>query len=307
MSLYAWILLLSLAFIWGASFYFIEVGLFYLDPFWLVSLRLTAGALALYGWLRIKNISLPRHFGFWQAVFIMGIINNIIPFSLIAIGQQYVTGGMASILNANTAFMGVIMSGLFLTSEPARWYRILGVMIGVFGVAVAIGLESLSLSLGSGQGPMLWGQIAIILATLSYACAGVWGRLRLTSFPALQGAAGMLICSALLSVVISSMLSGLPQPDILNSPSALFQIIVGIGVFGTALAYPLYFRILAIAGSSNLLLVTIIVPVFALILDAILLNQFVSRTDMIGFVLVAIGLVIMDGRLLQRLTRRPLS
>lgn len=305
MSLHAWILLLSLAFIWGASFYFIEVGLFYLDPFWLVSLRLIAGALALYGWLWIKNISLPRQFGFWQAVFIMGIINNIIPFSLIAIGQQYVTGGMASILNANTAFMGVIMSGLFLTSEPARWNRILGVMTGVFGVAIAIGLESLSV--GSGLGPMLWGQIAIILATLSYACAGVWGRLRLTSFPALQGAAGMLICSALLSVVTSSILSGAPRPDILNSPAALFQIIIGIGVFGTALAYPLYFKILAIAGSSNLLLVTIIVPVFALILDAILLNQFVSRTDMIGFVLVAIGLVIMDGRLLQRLTRRPLS
>lgn len=297
MSLRAWIYLLLLSSFWGASFYFIEVGLEHLSPVWLVSLRLVSGAICLCAWLTITSVSLPYQLAFWRDCLVMGVLNNLAPFCLIAWGQLSVTGGMASILNANTAFIGVLVSALFLKTEPLRVNRVAGVIIGVSGVAVAIGVNPLSGETGS-----VWGQLAIVLATLFYALAGVWGRVRLSSYQAVQGACGMLLCSAVLSVPLALLLSGQPSVSLLQSDhlGTLVVLILGIGLLGTAMAYPLYFKVLELAGASNLLLVTIIVPVFALFLDALLLGQLVSWSAMAGFGLVAFGLSVMDGRLYHR-------
>jgi len=298
----SWLLLLSLAFIWGASFYFIEIGLIYLDPFWLVSVRLLFGALPLALWLLFQGKVLPTKLSFWTSVIIMGVLNNFLPFNFIAFGQLYVTGGMASIVNANTAFMGVIVSGLCLSGERATWNRVVGVMIGVTGVAIAIGITPMSPAADANG--LLLGSLAIIVATIAYAFAGVWGKIKLAEYSPTQSAVGMLICSSVISVLCSFFISGPPSLTIINHPFDLIKVVLGLGVLGTALAYPLYFRILAVAGSSNLMLVTIIVPVFAIILDAILLSQFVTGSDLFGFALVAIGLFIMDGRLNYNLLRR---
>jgi len=291
----SWFLLFSLAFIWGASFYFIEIGLIYLDPFWLVSIRLLFGALPLVLWLLVRKMTLPIKLRFWTSVMVMGVLNNFLPFNFIAFGQLHVTGGMASIVNANTAFMGVIVSGLFLAAEPATWNRIVGVIIGVAGVAIAIGVTS-ELPTGDANNLIL-GSLAIILATIAYAFAGVWGKVKLAEYSPTQSAVGMLICSSVISVLCSFLISGPPSMVMMSHPFDLIQVVLGLGVLGTALAYPLYFKILEVAGSSNLMLVTIIVPVFAIILDGVLLNQFVTRSDLFGFALIAIGLLIMDGRL----------
>lgn len=297
MSLRAWIYLLLLSSFWGASFYFIEVGLEHLSPVWLVSLRLISGAICLCAWLTITSVFLPYQLAFWRDCLVMGVLNNLAPFCLIAWGQLSVTGGMASILNANTAFIGVLVSALFLKTEPLRVNRVAGVIIGVSGVAVAIGVNPLSGETGS-----VCGQLAIVLATLFYALAGVWGRVRLSSYQAVQGACGMLLCSAVLSVPLALLLSGQPSVSLLQSAhlGTLVVLILGIGLLGTAIAYPLYFKVLELAGASNLLLVTIIVPVFALSLDALLLGQLVSWSAMAGFGLVAFGLSVMDGRLYHR-------
>ena len=302
MSSLSWSLLLSLAFIWGASFYFIEIGLIYLDPFWLVSVRLLFGALPLALWLLFQGKTLPTQLCFWTSVMIMGVLNNFLPFNFIAFGQLYVTGGMASIVNANTAFMGVIVSGLFLSGEPATWNRVVGVMIGVTGVAIAIGVTPMLSAADAND--LLLGSLAIILATIAYAFAGVWGKIKLAEYSPTQSAGGMLICSSVISVLCSFFISGPPSLTIINHPFDLMKVVLGLGVLGTALAYPLYFKILELAGSSNLMLVTIIVPVFAIILDAILLSQFVTGSDLFGFTLVAIGLFIMDGRLNYNLLKR---
>ena len=302
MSSRSWLLLLSLAFIWGASFYFIEIGLIYLDPFWLVSVRLLFGALPLALWLLFQGKVLPTKLSFWTSVIIMGVLNNFLPFNFIAFGQLYVTGGMASIVNANTAFMGVIVSGLCLSGEPATWNRVVGVMIGVTGVAIAIGITPMSPAADANG--LLLGSLAIIVATIAYAFAGVWGKIKLAEYSSTQSAVGMLICSSVISVLCSFFISGPPSLTIINHPFDLIKVVLGLGVLGTALAYPLYFKILAVAGSSNLMLVTIIVPVFAIILDAILLSQFVTGSDLFGFAVVAIGLFIMDGRLNYNLLRR---
>jgi len=298
----SWSLLLSLAFIWGASFYFIEIGLIYLDPFWLVSVRLLFGALPLALWLLFQEKTLPIKLRFWTSVMIMGVLNNFLPFNFIAFGQLYVTGGMASIVNANTAFMGVIVSGLFLSGEPATWNRIVGVMIGITGVAIAIGITPMSPAADAND--LLLGSLAIIVATIAYAFAGVWGKIKLAEYSPTQSAVGMLICSSVISVLCSFFISGPPSLTITNHPFDLIKVVLGLGVLGTPLAYTLYFKILEVAGSSNLMLVTIIVPVFAIILDAILLDQFVTGYDLFGFALVAIGLFIMDGRLNYNLLRK---
>ena len=302
MSSRSWSLLLSLAFIWGASFYFIEIGLIYLDPFWLVSVRLLFGALPLALWLLFQGKTLPTQLRFWTSVMIMGVLNNFLPFNFIAFGQLYVTGGMASIVNANTAFMGVIVSGLFLSGEPATWNRVVGVMIGVTGVAIAIGVTPMLSAADAND--LLLGSLAIILATIAYAFAGVWGKIKLAEYSPTQSAGGMLICSSVISVLCSFFISGPPSLTIIHHPFDLMKVVLGLGVLGTALAYPLYFKILEVAGSSNLMLVTIIVPVFAIILDAILLSQFVTGSDLFGFTLVAIGLFIIDGRLNYNLLKR---
>ena len=302
MSSRSWLLLLSLAFIWGASFYFIEIGLIYLDPFWLVSVRLLFGALPLALWLLFQEKTLPIKLRFWTSVMIMGVLNNFLPFNFIAFGQLYVTGGMASIVNANTAFMGVIVSGLFLSEEPVTWNRVVGVMIGVTGVAIAIGITPMLPAADAND--LLLGSLAIIVATIAYAFAGVWGKIKLAEYSPTQSALGMLICSSVISVLCSFFISGPPSLTIINHPFDLIKVVLGLGVLGTALAYPLYFKILEVAGSSNLMLVTIIVPVFAIILDAILLSQFVTGSDLFGFALVAIGLFIMDGRFNYSLWRK---
>lgn len=299
-GLRAWIYLLLLSMFWGASFYFIEVGLKHLTPVWLVSLRLISGAFCLYIGLRLASVTLPGTRLFWFNCLVMGLLNNLAPFWLIAWGQLSVTGGMASILNANTAFIGVLVSALFLKTEPLRMNRVIGVVIGVSGVAVAIGVNPLS-----GQTGSALGQLAIVLATVFYAFAGVWGRLKLSSYQAVQGACGMLICSAVLSLPLGFILSGPPSTSLLQFAhlGTLMLLVVGIGFLGTAIAYLLYFKVLELAGASNLLLVTIIVPVFALCLDALLLEQWVSGSALAGFVLVAFGLSVMDGRLYRFLVR----
>ena len=172
-------------------------------------------------------------------------------------------------------------------------------LIGVFGVGIAISLGSSQA--GHGDGSELIGGVAIILATVSYAFAAVWGRLKLTGYTPIQGAVGMLICSAAVSLLASCLISG---------PHNVFdavQLLVGLGVLGKALAYLLYFRILQLAGSSNLMLVAIIVPVFAVALDAAILGQFVTSRNLLGFAVVAVGLLVLDGQLAERLKKGALE
>ena len=302
MSFLSWLYLLLLSFIWGASFYFIEVGLIYLSPAWLVCLRLTSAAIFLFGYVSLRGMFLPRSAHFWGAALVMGIINNLLPFFLIAWGQLFVTGGMASIINANTAFFGVIISAIFLRSEPLRLHRVIGVFLGILGVVTVIGFDAAHSASAS-----IIGSLAILLATLSYALAGVWGKLKLSSWPAMQVACGMLICSASLSIPASFLISGMPSFSLFQPANmlVLLQLVIGIGILGTALAYSLYFRILALVGASNLMLVTIIVPVFAVALDAAILSQWIGRSQQAGFMLVAVGLAIMDGRLKDKIAKSP--
>ena len=287
----AWFYLLLLSFIWGASFAFIEIALTKAQPFTLVCLRVCCGAAALWLWLTYLGQKLPISRAFWVPIFMMGFINNAVPFVLIAWGQQSISAGTASILNANTAFAGVLVSALFLAEERLKLRRLAGVLIGISGVILVIGPKNL-LDIS----PSYLGQIAVLGATISYAFASVWGRIKLAQFGSTQLACGMLIAASVQMLVITPFIEGVPHAaDIFTWQ--IFISMLGLGVVGTAIAYILYFKILQLAGASNVLLVTIIVPVFAVFLDAVLLSQFVGWQAVAGFCVVALGLAIMDGRI----------
>lgn len=292
MSRHAWMLLLLLSFVWGASFLFIELALAVMGPVTLVFLRVLVGALCLLIYLRVRQKSLPLCLAFWAPVFVMGLLNNVVPFSLITYGQVFITGGMASIINANTAFFGVIVAALFIADERLQIRRLLGVMIGISGVVIVVGPQNIT-----DFNPASIGQLAVVGATLSYAFASVWAKLRLQGYDSELIACGMLIAASISMAPLMLWIEGLPHFEI---NMELIGVFVGLGAIGTAFAYLLYFKILNITGASNLMLVTIIVPIFAVMLDALVLSEFISFADMVGFVIVAIGLAIMDGRLLRR-------
>ena len=297
MSRQAWALLMLLSVIWGASFLFIEMALVVMGPVSLVFFRVLIGALTLIFYLRLAKISFPKSLKFWAPVTLMGALNNAIPFSLIAYGQLFITGGMASIINANTAFFGVVVAALFIADERLSWSRFLGVLIGISGVVIVAGpAELLALDFTS------IGQLAVILATLSYAFASVWGKLRLQGYHGAVTAFGMMATASLLLLPVMLIKEGVPHFAL---DGTMIIVAIGLGVIGTAGAYLLYFKILALAGASNLMLVTIIVPVFAVLLDGLVLAQYLPVEALIGFVVIAIGLAVMDGRLGQKIIKRP--
>lgn len=285
----SWIMLFALAFIWGGTFFLSEILLMEMTPFQIVFHRVAIAALVMYVYMRIRGKSLPADLKSWAVLAVMGLLNNALPFSAIVFGQQYITAGLASILNATTAFFGVIVSAMILADERITLPKSAGVVLGVIGVVIIIGAEALlQLSLTN------IGQYLIILSSISYAFASVWARLFVRDLGIEATATGMLITSTIWMFVLAQLVEGFPI-EAMSFTSVIS--LLTLAVICTSLAYLLYFAILAEAGASNLMLVTIIIPAFALILDALFLDELVSGVDMIGFAVIALGLLIISERI----------
>ncbi|WP_298836007.1 DMT family transporter [uncultured Roseobacter sp.] len=289
-SLHAWGLLLLLGIIWGASFVSIRVALDEIGPLTSVAHR-TFWAMALL-WLvvLVMRLPVPRDPGIWLAFLVMGLLNNVIPFGLMAWGQLHIESGLTSILNASTAIFGVLVAALFFADERLTLRKLTGVFLGFSGVAVAIGLENLrSFNLQS------LAQIAVIGGTLSYALAGVWARRHLGGLRPQVAAAGMLTGSTLVTLPLALVFEG---PITLALEPRTMWAIGYYALVATAGAYLLYYRVLALAGSGNLMLVTLLIPPVAIVLGALMLGETLSPNAYAGFALLACGLIILDGRVL---------
>ena len=284
-----WLLMLLLGLIWGGTFFLSEILLLELSPFQIVFHRVSIAALVMVIYITIKGIALPKDGRIWLALAVMGLLNNAIPFSAIVFGQQYITGGMASILNSTTAFFGVMLSGIFLKEEAITMPKVIGVIMGILGVIIIMGFDTLSsLSLTN------IGQILIILSSISYAFASIWGKFQVKNLGVEVTATGMLITSSVWMFILASMVEGLPF-EALSMRSTLS--LLTFAILCTSVAYLLYFAILKQAGAANLTLVTIIIPPFALILDALALGEMVSLQELIGFVIISLGLLVISGKL----------
>lgn len=295
MSMSDWAMLFVLSLLWGGSFLFIKVAVTEMPPLVLVLGRVGLAAAALAFALRLFRQPLPRSAGAWRAFFGMGFLNNVIPFSLIFWGQQYVTAGVGAILNASTPFFAVIAAHL-LTSEKATAEKIIGIATGFFGVAMLIGPDVL----WHNENP--WPMLAFLGAALSYGFSGIFGRRFLAmGISPMQAACGQLSASTAMMLPAVLLLHGAFW-QIPYSANTLGSLVL-LALFSTALAYMIFFRILANAGPTNLSLVTMLIPVSAVLLGALILNETLLTRHGIGMAVITMGLVIIDGRIFRFIRR----
>lgn len=286
-----WLLLAALSVLWGGSFFFVEVALVDLPPLTIVAGRVALAAATLHVLLRLLGHTLSRNRGDWAAFFAMGTLNNAIPFALIVWAQTEITGGLASILNAATPLFTALLAHRFTADEYLTWNRLAGVLVGFAGVVVMIGWEA-----PSGLNFHVVAEFAVLAASLSYACAGIYGR-RFRSQPPLVTAAGQLTASSLLILPLAVIVD---RPWLLAPPEITsIGAILGLALLCTALAYVIFFRILAAAGATNLLLVTLLIPASAMLLGGLFLDEAIEPRQLAGMALIAGGLALLDGRLLR--------
>jgi drug/metabolite transporter (DMT)-like permease len=290
-----WALLLLLATLWGGSFFFGKMALAVFPALTLVALRTGLAALALLLFLALRGIALPLSLAAWGRFLVMGLLNNALPFALINWGQTQIDSGLAAILNATTPLFTVLLAHLVTADERLTRNRIAGVALGFAGVVVMIGPFALR-----GLGLAGLGKLAVVGAACAYACAGLYGR-RLAGLPPVANACGMLVASSLVMLVVALLVDG---PEGLASGFAagtpIWVSVACLALLSTALAYIVYFRILATAGATNLLLVTFLIPVSALLLGGLVLGERPDWTAFAGMALIFLGLGAVDGRLLAR-------
>ncbi|AMB43554.1 DMT family transporter [Methylobacterium sp. AMS5] len=301
MSPFEWAMLLGLSVLWGGSFFFAGVALSALPPLTLVVLRVGLAALILNAALPLAGIRLPRGRDVWVAFFGMGLLNNVMPFCLIVWGQTQIASGLAAILNATTPLFTVVVAHLLTSDERMTGNRLAGALTGLLGVAVMIGAAAFA-----DEGRPLLAQLAVLGAALSYALAGVFGRrFQRMGVPPLATATGQVTASTLLLLPVALLAD---RPWTLPMPGAtVWGAVLGIAALSTALAYLLYFRLLATAGATNLLLVTFLIPVTAILLGTLVLGESLEVRHIIGMALIGGGLAAIDGRVLKRVRRRPIE
>lgn len=287
-----WAELFVLGFIWGGSFLAIRLALNEVPFVTSVAHRVFWAASILWAYVWLRGLPLPKDRKVWGALFVMGLLNNVIPFSLMAWGQLHIPTGLTSVFNAGTAVFGVVIAALLLADERMTARKFIGSAIGFLGVATAIGLESLrDFDITSVA------QLAVIGGTISYAFAGVWARITLAGLTPQVAAAGMLTGSSLIMVPAAIILDGVPSFHL--SLTALGAIAYYV-IFATAGAYLLYYRILAAAGSANTMIVTLLIPPVSIVLGAVVLSETLSPNVYAGLTLLALGLLILDGRVFKR-------
>jgi drug/metabolite transporter (DMT)-like permease len=295
MTALEWGMLLLLALVWGGSFFFVGVAVKQLPPLTIVALRVALASLILWLCAPAMGVRLPSDRTVISAFLVMGLVNNVIPFSLIAFGQTQLASGLASILNATTPLFTVI-AGHFLTEdERLTPLRVTGALCGLVGVAGMIGPQ-----LVGGLGGGVLAELAILGAAVSYAFASVFGRrFRRLGINPIATATGQVTASSLMLIPIALLVDRpwtLPMPGV-ETLAAIF----GLAALSTAFAYILYFRILAGAGATNVVLVTLLAPVSSIALGALVLHEHLEARHFIGLALIGLGLACIDGRPLRAL------
>jgi drug/metabolite transporter (DMT)-like permease len=297
MTAFEWALLLALSVLWGLSFFFVGVAVKELPPLTVVTLRVTIAALVLHAVIRVIGVTLPRTREAWTAFFGMAMLNNVVPFALISWGQTHIASALASILNATTPLLTVIVAHCLTADEKLTAGRVFGAIAGLVGIAIMIGGAAIQ-TLGIG----VVAQLAILVAALSYALAGAFGRrFRVMGVTPLATATGQVTAS---SAILLPIMLVADQPWTLPVPSLpTIGALAGVALLSTALGYLLYFRILATAGATNLLLVTFLMPVTAILLGVGVLGEALQARHALGMALIGIGLAAVDGRLVRSVRR----
>ena len=288
-----WGLLVLLSLLWGASFLFVGIAVQELPVLTIIALRVSLAALVLWGIALFCGHQLPRGRKTWQAFLALGLLNNVIPFGLIVLGQQTIGAGLAAILNATTPLWTVLVAALFLADERFSKQKLFGVLLGLVGVIVMVGPDSLA-----GISRNLGAQLAVLGATLSYAFASAFGRrFAAAKISPLHTALGQVTASSFILMPLALMIDT-PWASALPSQATIFAIL-GLAVLSTAGGYLLFFNILERAGATNVSLVTLLIPPSAIAMGMLVLEETLQGIHFIGLALIILGLLSLQGRLFR--------
>ncbi len=283
----SWSMLIMLALVWGAAFVMVGHALDSLPVLTVTALRVGIAAVALVSLVVILGLR-PKLTGAEpRDLAVMGVLNNVFPFTLIVFGQQYVTSGLASVLNAMTPIWAFLVGWVLLRVESFTVRRFLGLVAALAGVAVLAGPAAFH----GAEGGII-GQVAVLLAGLSYAFASYWGR-RLTHLPSLVAATGQLVSSGTVMVILAFMIDSPLSLDWAAAwDNGAIWSMIGCALFGTAGAYLLYFEILKRAGPVNTMVVTYLVPPAAILIAWPTLGEAPSFGLAAAAVLIFIGIYL---------------
>jgi drug/metabolite transporter (DMT)-like permease len=282
-----WSLLAVLSVLWGGSFFFNGVALRELPPLTVVLLRVALAALILLPVLWAYRIRLPLTLSGWKPFFAIALLNNVLRFSLIVTGQTHISSGLASILNATTPLFTVLVMAA-AGDEKLQARRVAGVVIGLIGVAI---LRGRHLGFSTGQG---FGILLCLAGAFSYGLSALYARRKLSDSPPLATATCQMVASALMMIVIAGVVERpwqLPMPGVTTWPALL-----GLAALSTALAYIVFFQILRRSGSTNVMLVTLLIPVTAILLGSLVLGESISLAEIAGALVIGCALLVIDGR-----------
>jgi drug/metabolite transporter (DMT)-like permease len=293
-----WALLVLLSILWGGSFFFNAVAVQQLPPFTIVLARVAIAAVLLLPVLWAHRVSgaktalLPAGAAGWMPFLVMGLLNNVIPFSLIVCGQTLIASGTASVLNATTPLFTVLVMAA-AGDEPLAARRLFGVLAGLLGVIILRG-QSVEFA-----GPETLGMLLCLGAALSYGFSGMWGRRKLAGIAPLTSATCQLISSSVVMLVLAGVIE---RPWLLPAPSQqTWLALLATAALSTALAYVVFFQILVRSGASNVMLVTLLIPVTAILLGHFVLGEPLQAREIIGALVIGAALLIVDGRVLRLL------
>lgn len=289
-----WSLLAVLSVLWGGSFFFNGAALRELPPLTLVLLRVALGAAMLLPLLRMQGIGFPKGFAGWRAFVAIGLLNNVMPFSLIVVGQTFVPSGLASILNATTPLFTVMVMAA-AGEEALQMRRVAGVALGIVGVVI---LRGWGIETRPGQG---LGILLCLGGALSYGFAALAARRLLKDSPPLGTATFQLMASTVMMAVVAGVME---QPWRLPMPGlTTWFAVLGLAGLSTALAYIVFFQIIRRSGATNVMLVTLLIPVTAILLGWLLLGEPISAREIAGAIVIGSALLVIDGRVLNLLRR----
>ncbi|WND03917.1 DMT family transporter [Temperatibacter marinus] len=284
-----WGLLFLLSSFWGSSFIAHEVILTHYGPLTTVAFRVAGGALILLPLLLLLGHTIPKGFKVWRFLFVIGCFTNALPFSLMLWSQQYIDAGMASIMNATTPIMTVILAHFLTQDEKVTPRKIFGITIGFLGILILFNPGALSFS-----GMAFWGQLGMLGTATFYAFGVIFLRkLTDTGLTPYQGAFGQLATSSVIMIPIAWVAEdftalSMPNADVITA-------LLMLTIFCSAIAYLIFFKLTKEAGATNASLVTVTIPPFTIIMGVILLDESFGGTEFAGIALITIGLLIMNG------------
>ncbi len=291
----AWGLLLLLSLIWGGSFPANRAALSDIPVYTTVAFRVLLGAATLWVIVWVRGLKVPNNPLLLPIFLGLGLVNCAMPFTLIVWGQQYIDSGLASILNAGTAIFTVLLAATVFADEKLSVNKVTGILIGLVGVITVIGFDAFrSINQGS------LGQWAVVAATICYAIGTTSARKFLRGVPPLVSSAGMLTGAAAVMIPMALFVEG--TPDFAYSGEALIGVVY-LGLIASSVAYFLYYTLIALAGAGNVSLVTLLVTPVAIILGAVIYGEALPWNAYFGFVILAFGLAVLDGRVRISKTR----